>query len=342
MRILLAFAALASAVPAHAQLVIAHRGASGERPEHTLPAYERAIDAGADYIEPDLVVTKDLVLVARHENELSDTTDVATREEFADRRKTAEIDGQQVSGWFAEDFTLAELRTLRARERLGTLRTANARYDGLYPVPTFAEIVQLVRAKQAESGRTVGLYPELKHPTYLLQQGIDSVDLLVAALKAERLDGKAIPVFVQSFDIAPLKRLDRLTDLRLVQLVGSTGVPADEEGMTYAEMVTPSGLSEIAGYADAIGADVRLIVDPAGKPTGLVDAAHDAGLKVHAWTLRKENAFLPASFRVGAAEGATGDYAGAWALLAAAGVDGVFTDDPALAMPLRKSPAGNN
>jgi glycerophosphoryl diester phosphodiesterase len=342
MRYLFLLAALAAAVPAHAQLVIAHRGASGERPEHTLAAYERAIDAGADFIEPDLVVTKDLVLVARHENELSDTTDVATREEFSDRRRSKEIDGQLVAGWFAEDFTLAELRSLRAKERLPALRPANARYDGLYQVPTFAEIVALVRAKSAENGRTVGLYPELKHPTFLLQQGIDSVDLLVAALRQEGLDGRSagngtIPLFVQSFEVAPLQRLDRLTDLRLVQLIADEGGPADEEGATYAEMLTPSGLAAVKGYADAIGASASLVVAPDGQPTGLVAAARAAGLPVHAWTLRKENAFLPPALRKGAAESAPGDYAAAWAALAAAGVEAIFTDDPALAAGLRRS-----
>lgn len=341
MRILTFLAVLTAAVPASsplsAQLVIAHRGASGERPEHTLAAYERAIDAGADFIEPDLVVTKDLVLVARHENELSDTTDVASREEFEDRRRSKEIDGQLVAGWFAEDFTLAELRTLRAKERLPALRPANVRYDGLYQVPTFAEIVALVRAKSAETGRTVGLYPELKHPTFLLQQGIDSVDLLVAALRKEGLDGKQIPLFVQSFEVAPLERLDRLTDVRLVQLVAADGGPADEAGMTYADMVSESGLPRIAAYADAIGVEASLVVGADGRPTGLVAAAKAAGLPVHAWTLRKENAFLPNALRKGAAEAGTGDFAAAWTLLAAAGVEGVFTDDPALAVPLRRS-----
>lgn len=341
MRILTLLAILTAAVPAFsplsAQLVIAHRGASGERPEHTLAAYERAIDAGADFIEPDLVVTKDLVLVARHENELSDTTDVASREEFEDRRRSKEIDGQLVAGWFAEDFTLAELRTLRAKERLPALRAANVRYDGLYQVPTFAEIVALVRAKSAETGRTVGLYPELKHPTFLLQQGIDSVDLLVAALRKEGLDGKQIPLFVQSFEVAPLERLDRLTDVRLVQLVSADGGPADEAGMTYAEMLSESGLPRIAAYADAIGAEASLVVGADGRPTRLVAAAKAARLPVHAWTLRKENAFLPPALRKGTAEAAAGDFAAAWALLAAAGVEGVFTDDPALAVPLRRS-----
>ena len=336
MRILLVLAALLTAMPAHAQLIIAHRGASGERPEHTLAAYERAIDAGADFIEPDLVVTKDLVLVARHENELSDTTDVADREQVADRRRSKEIDGQLVVGWFAEDFTLAELRTLRAKERLPAIRPGNARFDGLYQVPTFAEIVSLVRAKEAEKGHRIGLYPELKHPAFLLSQGIDSVDLLVTALKKEGLDTADAPIFIQSFEVAPLKRLDKLTDARLVQLVSPDGGPADEPGMTYAEMLTPSGLAEIAAYADAIGPDVRQVAAADSKATPLVEQAHSAGLKVHAWTLRKENAFLPAPLRNGSDPTAEGNYAAAWGLLAATGVDGLFTDDPALAAALRR------
>lgn len=337
MRFLVALLAFAVATPAQAQLIIAHRGASGERPEHTLAAYERAIDAGADFIEPDLVVTKDLVLVARHENELSDTTDVATREEFTDRRRTKEIDGQKVAGWFAEDFTLAELRTLRAKERLPSLRPANARFDGLYQVPTFDEIVALVKAKEAERGHRVGLYPELKHPAFLLEQGIDSVDLLVAALKKHGLDGKDAPLFIQSFEVGTLQRLNKLVDARLVQLVSGEGGPADEPGMTYAEMLTPSGLAGIASYADAIGPDLRLVVGADGKTTGLVEAAHAAKLQVHGWTLRKENAFLPLPLRHGTAESGTGNYAAAWGLFASAGIDAVFTDDPALAAPLRRS-----
>lgn len=337
MRLFVLFAALVLAVPAHAQLIVAHRGASGERPEHTLAAYERAIDAGADFIEPDLVVTKDLVLVARHENELSGTTDVAARTEFADRRRSKEIDGKLVSGWFAEDFTLAELRTLRAKERIPDIRPGNARYDGLYQVPTLAEILALVRAKKAETGRTVGLYPELKHPTFLLTQGIDAVDLLVTVLRKEGLDKADAAIFIQSFEVAPLQRLDKLTDARLVQLVSPEGGPADEAGVTYSEMLTPAGLAGIARYADAIGPDVRQIVGEDGKPSGLVDAAHAAGLKVHGWTLRKENAFLPAPLRVGSDPTATGNYAAAWGLLAASGADALFTDDPALAVALRRS-----
>jgi glycerophosphoryl diester phosphodiesterase len=236
--------ASAAAVPAVAEsdfLIIAHRGASADRPEHTLAAYELAIAGGADYIEPDLVATKDLVLVARHENELSGTTDVASRPEFADRRRDKTIDGQQIAGWFAEDFTLAELRTLRARERIPALRPGNARYDGLYQVPTLAEIVQLVRLKEAETGRRIGIYPEIKHPTFMLQtERIDLVDLLLRDLKALGMT-PADPVFIQSFDAAPLRRLKQRSDFKLVQLVAPVGGPADEPALRYAEMVSPSG-----------------------------------------------------------------------------------------------------
>lgn len=332
--ILVLLFAFATALPAAAAplLVIAHRGASGERPEHTLAAYERAIDAGADYIEPDLVVTKDMVLVARHETEIGGTTDVAERAEFASRRRSKEVDGSLVSGWFAEDFTLAELRTLRARERLPAVRPANARYDGLWQVPTFAEIVQLVRAKEAETGRPVGLYPELKHPGFLLQDaGIDSVDLLVRALKATGLDRPGAAIFVQCFEVEALRRLHRLLpDLPLVQLIAAEGGPADAEPLRYETMIQPAGLAEIGRYATGIGAELRLLANPDGAPSGLVSAAHAAGLKVHAWTLRKENAFLPPAFQRGGGPSARGDVTGLARRLEAGGVDGVFTDDPAL------------
>jgi glycerophosphoryl diester phosphodiesterase len=322
-------------------LIIAHRGASGERPEHTLAAYELAIEQGVDYIEPDLVVTKDGVLVARHENELSDTTDVASREEFADRRRSKTIDGQLLAGWFAEDFTLAELRTLRARERLPVIRPQNARYDGLYQVPTLEEIVRLVRAKEAETGRRIGLYPELKHPDFMLQsEGIDMVDLLLAELKRLGITA-ADPVFIQSFEIAPLRRLNQRSDFRLVQLVKPDGGPADEPGMTYAEMITPTGLAQIASYADGIGAAIPLVLKPDGKATSLVAEAHAAGLKLHAWTVRKENAFLPPGLRKGSDEAAEGNVLALMFLLSDAGVDGVFTDDPEVGMvfKLRPKPA---
>ena len=327
----------AYAAGANEMLVIAHRGASGERPEHTLAAYERAIDQGADYIEPDLVATKDLVLVARHENELSDTTDVEGREEFEDRKRSKTIDGRLVTGWFAEDFTLAELRTLRAKERIPAIRPANARFDGLYPIPTFTEIVKLVRAKEAETGRTIGLYPELKHPTFLLQEaGIDSVDLLVTALRESDLDDADDAVFVQSFEVGPLRRLEEMVDARLVQLIGTSGGPADEPGMRYADMVTPTGLAEIASYADGIGVAVPILFSTDWRDSGTVAAANAAGLFVHAWTLRKEAAFLPPELL---AERPGRDSSETIAMLAVAlseiGVSGVFTDDPDLLQFLR-------
>lgn len=323
-------------------LVIAHRGASGERPEHTLAAYERAIDQGADYIEPDLVTTKDLVLVARHENELSETTDVAVREEFEDRQRSKTIDGRLVTGWFAEDFTLAELRTLRAKERIPALRPANARYDGLYAIPTFAEIVQLVRAKEAETGRRIGLYPELKHPTFLLQEaGIDMVDLLVTQLRALDLDDADDLVFVQSFEVGPLRRLDSMIEVPLVQLVKAEGGPADIPATSYDEMLSATGLVDIASYADAIGADLQLIFGPEGIPSGLVCEAQQAGLQVHVWTLRKENAYLPPVLQRGDAPGATGDVPGMVNLLKVQGVDGVFTDDPGLVVSALAQLRGN-
>lgn len=327
-------ALLLAPLPAQAQaqdmLIIAHRGSSAERPEHTLAAYERAIDQGADYIEPDLVATKDLVLVSRHENELSGTTDVATREEFEERRRDKTIDGQKVAGWFAEDFTLAELRTLRAKERIPSLRPANARFDGLYQVPTLAEIVKLVRAKEAATGRRIGLYPELKHPEFLLQDsGIDMVDLLLRELRALGIT-PADPVFIQSFEIAPLQRLkQRGPGFRLVQLVKPEDGPADEPAMRYAEMVTPTGLAAVAQYADVVGASIAQVLNADGSPTALVVDAKAAGLAVHAWTVRPENEFLPAMLRTGddPKGRGCGDVKLA-ALLKAAGVAGVFSDGP--------------
>lgn len=340
MKWLFAFLAIALAVPAAAQesemLIIAHRGASGERPEHTLAAYERAIDQGADYIEPDLVPTKDGVLVARHENEISGTTDVAELPEFAARAATRTIDGADVTGWFTEDFTLAELRTLRAQERLPALRPANAAFDGLYQVPTLAEIIGLVRAKEAETGRRIGLYPEIKHPGYFADIGHDLAAMLVEQLHAAGYRSAADPVFIQSFEVTPLRRLDTMTDLRLVQLVSAEGGPADLPDMTYAVMLTPQGLANIASYADGIGAEIGLVTNqPYGEPSGLVRAAHENSLVVHAWTARRERAFAPSWARGtgiedSQANGGCTDLI--WEALQRADVDGVFTDQPGWAI----------
>jgi len=327
----------ARAQEAATPLIIAHRGASGERPEHTLAAYDRAIDAGADFIEPDLVVTKDGVLVARHENEIGTTTNVADHPEFAARRITKVIDGVELTGWFVEDFTLAELRTLRARERIPQLRPANAAFDGLYQVPTLAEIVALVRAREAETGRTIGLVPEIKHPTFLLTQGHDIAALAAAELAAAGYRDAGDPALIQCFEVGPIERLDGLTDLRLVQLVSASGAPADRPGQPYAAMLTAEGLTEMARHADVLGAELPLLLQPDGTPAPLVAAAHAAGLAVHGWTLRRENQFLPPPLRWGDDPAGHGNLAGLWTLLADAGVDAVFTDNPADAARARSA-----
>lgn len=308
-------------------LIIAHRGASGERPEHTLASYERAIDQGADYIEPDLVLTKDGVLVARHENEIGGTTDVADHPEFADRKTSKTIDGIEMSGWFTEDFTLAELRTLRARERLPDLRTANKRFDGLYPIPTFEEIVQLVRAKEAESSRRIGLYPETKHPSYFAGLGLSHQGPLLDLLSRYGYQTEVDPVFIQSFEVGNLKAICATSRLRLIQLVDAEGGPADLPGTSYADMLTVQGLTDIAAYADGIGPSTALVIAPEGA-TALVGRAHDAGLQVHVWTMRMENSFLPPQYqRLDDPQG-LGDFTGYVRAIAATGVDGLFSDFP--------------
>ncbi|MBA4092204.1 MAG: glycerophosphodiester phosphodiesterase [Sphingobium sp.] len=311
-------------------ILIGHRGASGERPEHTLASYERAIDQGADYIEPDLVLTKDGVLVARHENEIAGTTDVAEHPEFADRKTTKTIDGVAMTGWFTEDFTLAELRTLHARERLPDVRPANRRFDDLYQIPTFEEILKLVRAKEAETGRRIGLYPETKHPGYFAGLGLPHQAALLDLLGRYGYQSEADPVFIQSFEVGNLKALRAATRLRLIQLVDAEGGPADLPGTSYADMLTVQGLTEIATYADGIGPSAALIIAPEG-PTALVGRAHDAGLQVHVWTLRMENSFLPAQYQRPDDPQGRGDFAGWVRAIAATGVDGVFSDFPAQA-----------
>jgi glycerophosphoryl diester phosphodiesterase len=229
------------------------------------------------------------------------------------------------------------LRTLRARERLPDIRPQNSGFDGLYQVPTLAEIIALVRAKEAETGRVIGIYPEIKHPTYFTGVGHDLAAMLVEQLHAAGYRGADAPVFIQSFDVAPLRRLEAMTDLRLVQLVAAEGGPADDLATSYAAMVTPEGLAEIAQYADAIGADFAMLFsqgsDPQdAMPTGVHSAAHGAGLLVHAWTARKENAFLPPALRSGDDPAAIGcDYL-VYYLLRGFGIDGVFSDDPARAI----------
>ena len=320
--------------PTDQPLVIAHRGASGLRPEHTLAAYELAIDQGADVIEPDLVPTRDGVLVARHENEIGGTTDVADRAEFAGRHATRTIDGQQVSGWFTEDFTLAELKTVRARDRLPELRPANAAFDGRFEVPTLAEIIALARRRSAAAGRTIAIYPETKHPTYFAGIGLGTDAPLVAALDAAGWSTPEAPVFIQSFEVANLRRLATMTGVRLIQLLAAEGAPADGASPSYAAMPTPAGLAQVARYAWGIGPDkAQLVADT--TPAPLVAAAHAAGLRVHPWTFRAENRFLPARYRHGDDPVAHGDLAGEIAGALRLGIDGFFTDYPAIGVAAR-------
>lgn len=303
-------------------LVIAHRGASGYRPEHTLAAYELAIAQGADYIEPDLVFTKDGVLVARHENEIGGTTDVASHPRFADRRRTQVIDGERITGWFTEDFTLEELRTLRARERLPGLRPGSAAYDGRYAIPTLGEILVLLDQVEATEGRRIGLIPETKHPGHFAALGHDFSKPLLKVLAAHGRSGPDARVWIQSFEAGNLEALHLLTALPLMQLVGEQKVP-------------PERLTAIARYAKAIGPPKALVL---GHPDFVRDA-HAAGLEVHVWTFRAENHFLTPTFRRGLSPAAHGDLAGELREFQALGVDAVFTDFPDIAVQAF-SPAG--
>ena len=319
-------------------LVVGHRGASGYRPEHTLAAYELAARMGADYIEPDVVSTKDGVLVARHENEISGTTDVASRPEFAARRTTKTIDGVPLTGWFTEDFTLAELRTLRAVERLPAVREENTLYDGLYQVPTLDEVLALRAELSRELRREIGVYVETKHPTYFDRARLSLEEPLLADLRQARLDRAGSPVFIQSFETTNLRQLDRAgVRVRLVQLLSASGAPYDlvaaGDRRTYADLASAAGLREIATYAEGVGPEKSQVIprrpDGAlGTPTSFVDDAHAVRLLVHPYTFRNENVFLPPALREGPAPD---DYGRALAEHAAfwdAGIDGMFTDNP--------------
>lgn len=349
-------------------IVIGHRGSSGLRPEHTLEAYELAIEQGADYIEPDLVSTKDGVLIARHENEISGTTDVASRPEFADRKTTKTIDGIEYTGWFAEDFTLAEIKTLRAIERLPF---RSPFFNGQFEVPTLQEVIDLAKRKSAETGRTIGIYPETKHPTYHDSIGLSLEEPLVEILKQNGLDKADSPVFIQSFEVANLKELNQKIDVPLVQLFDAADIALDGtlienqpydfvvsgDKRTYGDLRTPEGLKEVATYADGIGPWKRMIVsvkgtdaDGDGKaddvngdgavndadktttaPTMLVQDAHDAGLLVHPYTFRNEGLYLARDYN--------GDPELEYRQFIQLGVDGYFTDFPATGDKVRDQAA---
>jgi glycerophosphoryl diester phosphodiesterase len=320
-------------------IVIGHRGASAFRPEHTLLSYETAIALGADFIEPDLVSTKDHILVARHENEISGTTDVENHPEFAARRTTKTIDGVAVTGWFTEDFTLAELRTLRAEERIPDLRPENTAFNGLAQIPTFDEVIELAQRYG------VGVYPETKHPTYFDSVGLSLEEPLLATLARHGWRKESDPVFIQSFETANIRDLHKKTKLRLIQLVNGSGAPYDHvvkgDSFTYDQMVTPAGLKDVASYAYGVGVATTRIL-PVGAdgrtlaPTTLVRDAHRAHLDVHTWTVRPENSQLPVDYRRGDPASpvyarATGDVTGYLNKLYDQNIDGIFSDDPGVA-----------
>ncbi|MBD2364202.1 PEP-CTERM sorting domain-containing protein [Anabaena minutissima FACHB-250] len=328
---------LAGTLTGQPPIVIGHRGASGYRPEHTLAAYQLAIEMGADYIEPDLVATKDGYLVARHENEISGTTNIASLPEFADRFTTKVIDGQNISGWFTEDFTLAELKTLRAIERIPAIRPDNTAFDGLFEIPTLQEVIDLAKTQSAALGRTIGIYPETKHPTYFDSIGLSMEEILVSVLNANGYTDETAPVYIQSFEVSNLKDLNTLTNVSLVQLINGGGRPYDfavsGDTRTYTDLITPLGLAEIATYANGIGANKNLIIPRVGgnlsSPTTLVDDAHAAGLLVHAWTFRDEDVFLPANLQ--------GNPEEEYRLFYQTGLDGVFSDNPDTAFKVRSA-----
>ena len=331
-------------------IIIGHRGASGHRPEHTIESYSLAIAMGADFIEPDLVSTKDGVLVARHENEIGGTTDVADK--FPTRKATKTIDGQSITGWFTEDFTLAEIKTLRAKERL-PFRSHER--DGMYPVPTFEEVLTLAETKSREVGRTIGVYPETKHPTYFRSIGLPLEPPLLEMLKKHGKTDRTAPVFIQSFEQGNLQALSRMTRVRLIQLIDANDVRPDGsldytapfdrpydwtvsgdptlQARTFAYLVSDAGLKEVARYAAGIGPWKRYIVSTVARPGGtgageaaralaaptdLVQRAHAAGLLVHPYAFRNE------------AQRLAGDYAGnpvaEYLQFFELGVDGVFSD----------------
>ena len=296
------------APPLETPILIAHRGASGHRPEHTLEAYRLAVEMGADFIEPDLVPSKDGVLLARHENEIAATTDAAER--FPDRKRSKVIDGQSITGWFTEDFTLAEIRTLRAKERLPFRSHA---YDGKFAIATFDDVIELAQRLGKARGRPVGVYPETKHPTYFRSIGLPIEEKLIASLEKHGWNRADAPVFIQSFEQGNLRELHKKTQVPLIQLTSD------------AKLTTDEALKSIAAYAKGIGPEKRLVlpVSPDGSlgtPTDLVARAHRAGLLVHVWTLRADKEFLPAGYK--------GDAAAEFREFKRLGVDGMFSDFP--------------
>ncbi|MCW2829879.1 MAG: glycerophosphodiester phosphodiesterase [Aeromicrobium sp.] len=315
--------------------MIGHRGVPGERLEHTRPSYLLAIEQGCDYIEPDVVSTRDGVLVVRHENEISGTTDVAARPEFAARKVTKLVDGVPMTGWFTEDFTLSEIKTLRVKERLPQLRPQNIPLGHLEQILTFDEVLDIAEQASVGRGAPVGVYVETKHPTYFAALGLDLNDLLIAALERRHLNHDGAKIVIQSMETGNLRALRDRTPLSLIQLMDRKGAPHDltmaGDPRSYRSMRKPAELAKIAAYADGIGPNKSLVIKRdlrarlAGQ-TKLVRRAHDLGLVVHVWTMRSENNFLSADLRTSADKAAHGDAAGEYLAFFEAGVDGVFSD----------------
>jgi glycerophosphoryl diester phosphodiesterase len=354
-----AYAGPTSTLNGQRPIVIGHRGASGYLPEHTLAAYRRAIELGADFIEPDLVATKDGVLIARHEPYLggdnaafagADSTDVASRPEFAARKKSIVLDGVPLTGWFAEDFTLAEIKTLRANERLPTLRPQSAAKNGQFEVPTLTEVINLVKTVEAETGRSIGIYPETKHPSYHDAVGLSLEEKLIDTLKANNFTNPD-RVFIQSFEVANLRELHDVLmpaagiDTPLVQLYGGGGPPWDflvaGDPRTYNDLATASGLAFVATYADGVGPNkgriIPVVSGMLGVPTAFVGDAHANGLLVHPYTFRSENTFLPANLRSSLNPAEYGDFDTEYAAFFATGIDGLFSDNPDHAFAARNA-----
>ncbi|GAA3526608.1 glycerophosphodiester phosphodiesterase [Aeromicrobium panaciterrae] len=318
-------------------LVIAHRGVPGERLEHTRPSYLLAIEQGADFIEPDVVSTSDGILVVRHENEIDGTTDVADRPEFADRKATKIVDGVSHTGWFTEDFTLAELKTLRCKERIPDLRPGNVALAGTEEILTLDEVLDIAETAGGEA--PVGVYIETKHPSYFESIGISLNDMLIETLERRGFNDEDSTVVIQSFESANLRALRPRTPAMLVQLMSVEGQPADftvaGDARTYDNLRSDEGLAFVAEYADAIGPFKELVVKPGAGPTGLVERAHAAGLDVHVWTMRNENAFLPPAMRVGTEKLAHGDAVSELLQFFDAGIDGAFSDFTSTAVQAR-------
>jgi glycerophosphoryl diester phosphodiesterase len=332
----------AGTVPRPTPLVIGHRGAPGYRPEHSRSSYDLAFAMGVDAVEPDVVVSRDGVLVVRHENEISGTTDVADRPEFADRRTTKTVDGVQLTGWFTEDFTWDELATLRCRERLPKLRPASATFDDEQPVLRLRDVLDAVREASLEYGREIGVVLEIKHATYFASLGWDVATLVDAELHAAGWAAGELPLTIESFESTVLLALqERGIPAAYIYLLEATGRPFDlfaahgKAALTYRQTTQPAGLDGLVGRVDGISVDKRMILAPdkLGRLTGpspLVADAHARGLRVFTWTARPENHFLIGHFRHRGGAAAFGDWEGEWAVLRDAGIDGVFVDHPDL------------